>query len=93
MTEQPPEFGNLSRDEGAVEVHVLPEGVNLLDAALIQPGEQPGDHLVVLFACRCSPPSIIENVIRGEYPASLSVNSTRKAVPDLWKDQVTELMR
>ena len=22
-----------------------------------------------------------------------SVNSTRKAVPDLWKDQVTELMK
>ena len=37
--------------------------------------------------------SIIESVIRGDYPASLSVNSTRKAVPDLWKDQVTELMK
>ena len=38
-------------------------------------------------------PSIIESVIRGDYPANLSVNSTRKAVPDLWKDQVMELMK
>ena len=36
--------------------------------------------------------SIIESVIRGEYLASLSVNCTRKAIPNLWKDQVTELM-
>lgn len=38
-------------------------------------------------------PDIIESVIRGDYPANLSVNSTRKSVPDLWKDQVTELMK
>ena len=38
-------------------------------------------------------PSIIESVIQGDYPANHSVNCTRKAVPDLWKDQVTELMK
>lgn len=38
-------------------------------------------------------PDIIESVIRGDYPANISVNSTRKSVPDLWKDQVTELMK
>lgn len=38
-------------------------------------------------------PDIIESVIRGDYPANISVNSPRRAVPDLWKDQVTELMK
>lgn len=38
-------------------------------------------------------PYIIESVIRGDYPANISVNSTRKSVPDLWTDQVTELMK
>lgn len=32
-------------------------------------------------------PYIIESVIRGDYPANISVNSTRKSVPDLWEEQ------
>lgn len=32
-------------------------------------------------------PDIIESVIRGDYPANISVNSTRKSVPDLWEEQ------
>ena len=39
VANQPPEFWNLRHDEGAIEVHVLPECVNLLDAVLLQPGE------------------------------------------------------
>ena len=50
MAEKPSEFGNLRRDEGSVEVHVLPEGVNLLDVLLFQPQEQSGEELVVLVA-------------------------------------------
>lgn len=32
-------------------------------------------------------PDIIESVIRGDYPANISVNSTRKSLPDLWEEQ------
>lgn len=32
-------------------------------------------------------PDIIESVIRGDYPANISVNSIRKSVPDLWEEQ------
>ena len=54
-------------------------------------GREPS-YVARLIRLSMLAPSIIESVIRGEYPASLSVNSTRKAIPDLWKDQVTELM-
>lgn len=37
-------------------------------------------------------PIIIESVIKGEYPDGFSTNSARKALPELWKDQIEQFM-
>ena len=76
----------------AALVQLLDDGsVESIRAIAAKIGREPELTWHGSYACRCSP-SIIESVIRGDYPADLSVNSTRSAVPDLWKDQVTELM-
>lgn len=38
-------------------------------------------------------PQIIERVIKGEMPVTLSANRARKALPELWSDQVHEFYR
>ena len=73
-------------------VQLLDDGsVECIRAIAARIGREPS-YVARLIRLSMLAPSIIESVIRGEYPASLSVNSTRKAIPDLWKDQVTELM-
>ena len=73
-------------------VQLLDDGsVESIRAIAARIGREPS-YVARLIRLSMLAPSIIESVIRGEYPASLSVNSTRKAIPDLWKDQVTELM-
>jgi len=38
-------------------------------------------------------PEIIEKVINGECPSGLSVNLAKKAMPELWEDQVKQFMK
>lgn len=38
-------------------------------------------------------PEIIEQVIAGDYFAGLSVSRARKSIPDLWSEQVEQLMK
>ena len=50
MADQPPEFGNLRRNEGAVEVHVLPENLNFADFITSKPVPQPRNHLAIFLS-------------------------------------------
>ncbi len=74
-------------------MQLLDDGsVESIRAIAARIGREPS-YVARLIRLSMLAPFIIESVIRGEYPASLSVNSTRKAIPDLWKDQATVLMR
>lgn len=74
-------------------VQLLDDGsVESIRAIAAKIGREPS-YVARLIRLSLLAASIIESVIRGDYPANLSVNSPRRAVPDLWKDQVTELMK
>lgn len=74
-------------------VQLLDDGsVESIRAIAAKIGREP-NYVARLIRLSMLAPSIIESVIRSDYPANLSVNSPRRAVPDLWKDQVTELMK
>ena len=38
-------------------------------------------------------PQIIERVLKGEMPVTLSANMARQALPELWSEQIHEFFR
>lgn len=68
-------------------VQLLDDGsVESIRAIAAKIGREP-NYVARLIRLSMLAPSIIESVIRGDYPANISVNSTRKSVPDLWEEQ------
>ena len=71
-----------------------------LDSGTVQDARQIGamigrDSSYVNRIIRLSmlAPQIIERVIKGEMPVTLSANRARQALPELWSEQIHEFFR